>query len=321
MREYGPGHPLVFNHIPKCAGTALRTALIDSLQPSVIAGGIDFSLVGGHGDIRALSSAMRSGFVFSPDDLAADASFVAGHLSPGTTMPRYAGADHITTLRDPRLRVISQWIHGRSLSDFDLRHWGEVGDAFRVGRRPLGEYLRHEMIAPNIDNTITRFLVWPHALLHQTRFIDHRHDEELFAAAVDRLDRFAHVGVIEDTSFMAVLGGWLGRELHENHLNERTVIPRRYRPDMSVELTASTVELLDDRTRIDLRLWTHVASKTLGADPAEVLDASWARAIARYAGTPPSTGRRPVRQTVEALYGLKTRLTSRESKDHSPHGR
>lgn len=319
MREYGPGHPLVFNHIPKCAGTALRAALVDALQPAVMAGGIDLSLVGGH-DVTALTSAVDSVFVLSSDDLAAEASLVAGHLSPGTTMPRYPGADHITTLRDPRLRVISQWIHSRSLSDFDLRHWGEFAEAFRVGRRPLGEYLQQEMIAPNIDNTITRFLVWPHPLLRQTRFIEHRLDEELFAMAKDRLDRFAHVGITEDASFMSNLGGWLGRELHETRLNERTAIPRSRRPDMSAELSPDTVELLDVRTRIDQLLWAHVARKTLHADPARVLSESWEKAMTRYADTPPTTRHRPVRQMVEVLYGLKTRLASR-GKDRSPQGR
>jgi hypothetical protein len=120
---------------------------------------------------------------------------------------------------------------------------------------------------------------------------------------------------------MSSLGSWLGRELHETRLNERAAIPRRRRPDMSVELSPDTVELLDDRTRIDQRLWAHVARKTLDADPSRVLSESWEKAMARYADTPPSTGRRPVRQVVEALYGLKTRLASRETKDRTPHGR
>src|SRR5688572_25724517 len=158
MREYSPGNPLVFCHIPKCAGNSLRAGLIEALQLEHFVRGVDLALLAGYDNLDALSPTARRTFIFSPEDLPADVAFVTGHISPGTTMARFPDADHITSLRNPRLRVVSQWIHSRSLSELDLRHWGGLAEAFRVGQLPFQEYLQHEMIAPNVDNTITRFL-------------------------------------------------------------------------------------------------------------------------------------------------------------------
>ena len=144
MREYSPGHPLVFCHIPKSAGTSLTAALIASLQPERPVVGVDLTLLGGY-ELEGLSAVVQAGIIGSPEDLPADASLVAGHISPGTTMARFPDADHITTLRNPRNRVASQWIHSRALSEFDLRHWGSVGTAFRLGRLPLAEYLQQSI--------------------------------------------------------------------------------------------------------------------------------------------------------------------------------
>ena len=312
MRVYAPGDPLVFCHIPKSAGSSLQAALIKALQPERVAGGVDLALLGGY-DLDGLSAKTRSSFIFSPEELPADATLVTGHLSPGTTMSRFPDADHMTTLRSPRLRVVSQWIHSRALSEFDLRHWGgSAGVAFRAGRQPFLEYLQTEMIAPNVDNTITRFLTWPHPLLQRTTFIAESHDDELLAAAIDRLDRFAHVGVVENPSFLADLGAWLGRELPNSRLNERTSIPRSRRPDLTAEMSPSTIELLDHRTRLDRQIWTHVASKALDVDPDRVLQASWDKSMDRYANLLENPGeRRPVRQAVEAVYEFKARLGSR----------
>jgi hypothetical protein len=311
MREFSPGHPLVFCHIPKSAGTSLTAALVDALQPTRFVGGVDLTLLGGY-ELHGLSAAVRSGIIDSPDDLPDDATLIAGHISPGTTMARFPDADHITTLRNPRNRVASQWIHSRAMSEFDLRHWGSVGTAFRLGWLPFAEYLQQEIIAPNVDNTITRFLAWPHPLLHRSAFIEERHDDELLGFALARLEQFAHVGVVENPSFMAELAAWLGRDLADHRQNERSFIPRKRRPDLDAELSPSTVELLDHRTRLDQQIWAHVAKGSVDQDPKDVLQSSWEKSIARYAGAMDNRGEsRPVRQAVVALYELKARVGSR----------
>ncbi len=172
MRSFSPGSPLVFSHIPKTAGTSLGAALVQVLQPKVsVVSGFDTALFGGYDDIEHISPIFRAGVYLSPEDLPADAELVSAHIAPGTTTVRYPGADHISVLRVPQVRFLSQWLHSRALTEFTLRRWGPTGDAFRAGRLPVRGYLNHPKVAPSVDNTITRFLAWPHPALSRMEFI------------------------------------------------------------------------------------------------------------------------------------------------------
>src|SRR3954453_12018047 len=102
MRHYGPGHPLVFGHIPKTAGTSLTAALQRALMPEAFVRSVDFALIGGDDDVSTVSPAVRATLVLSPQELPTNVTLVAGHLSPATTMARYPHADHITILRAPQ---------------------------------------------------------------------------------------------------------------------------------------------------------------------------------------------------------------------------
>lgn len=309
-REYGPGNPLVFSHIPKTAGTSLRLALEQALEPQVFVQGVDTSLLAGYDDLDAISPAERAALYLGPDELAADATLVAGHIAPATTMARYPGADHITVLRAPHVRSLSQWVHGRALTEFNLRHWGPNAEAFRVAWRPLGEYLQHAMLAPNIDNTITRFLAWPHPALARTEFIAEHDDEALVSAALQRLDTFGYVNLTENPHFQEELGAWLGRDLQPTRANERTTVPKRRRPDMAVELDAPTRELLAHRNRLDTRVWTAIAARVLpDADPDEVLADALRDTLDRYEAmlrqpAQPLT----LRRVVGGAYGVAVKL-------------
>jgi len=312
MRTYGPGNPLVFSHIPKTAGTSLTAALYDALKPAVFVQGMDTSLAGGFDDFEQFSPVARDLMFLTPEELPADATLVAGHIGPHTTMTRYPGADHITFLRNPRSRIISQWMHSRAVTEFDIRHYGTGAENFRVGWKPLAEYLRHPLVATNTDNTIARFLAWPHPLMPANDFIDPAHDEEITAAALARIDAMAHVDVVENPAFVTGLGDWLGYQLSDTRLNERSFIPKRMRPDFAAELAAAE-DVLTQRTRIDDQLWQHVAERVLpGQDLEAVLVQSFERAINRYIdsfkNTPP-TGR-PIRRVVAFGYNTLKRVAA-----------
>jgi hypothetical protein len=312
MREYGPGRPLVFSHIPKTAGTSVRVALEETLHTGPPVLGLDPALFGGYEDPN-MGAAARSVVFLTPEDLPADAHLVAGHISPASTMARYPGADHMTILRAPQVRLLSHFLHGRTLTEIQLRHWGRAGDAFRAAWLPVRAYLDHAMVAPIVDNTITRFLAWPHPLLVQTEFIDPVDDDELLGAALERLDGFAFVDVAEHATFLTDLGDWLGVDLPRVRLNERTSVPVRRRPDLAAELDAPTRELLDHRVRIDVKVWEHVARRTLpGTDLASLLETSVDDAIQRYGvmlREPDDTS--PARRAMERAYELRVRLDPR----------
>lgn len=313
MRSYGPGQPLVFSHIPKTAGTSLRIALQQILQPTVFVQGVDTSLMAGYDDLDSIDPITRASIYLSPEELPADATLVGGHIGPGTTMARYPGADHITILRVPHIRMMSQWLHGRSLTEFDLRHWGTAAAAFRVARRPLHEYLQHRMLAPNVDNTITRFLAFPHPALSRTEFIEEKHDDELVEVALQRLASFQYVNVVENPAFMTELAAWLGHDITTIRANERTSVPRRWRPDLSAELDPKTRELLDYRHRLDTRVWSHVVTSVLpGTDPQQLLEKTIDDAVGRYAQMlQQPAGPLTLRRVVAAVYGVGVGLDPR----------
>jgi hypothetical protein len=313
LRTYEPGRPLVFSHIPKTAGTSLRAALKDTLQPSVFVEGLDGCLFGGYDDVAGMSPEARATMFTSPEELPADAMLVAGHIGPWTTMTRYPGADHITVMRVPQVRVLSQFLHSRSVSEFDIRRWGPAAEAFRVGWLPLAEYLEHPMIAPNTDNTITRFLAWPHPLLKKTEFLDEESDEELLDAAITRLDAFAFANVVENPAFMTELGTWLGCDVPETRLNERRSVPPKRRVDLPTELEGGTRKLLDHRCRLDVKVWEHVARKALPeADLEATREAAIDKALAGYGALIREPYQAPAaRRVVERLYDAKVRLDPR----------
>lgn len=316
MREYGPGHPLVFSHIPKTAGTSLRYVLRQVLEPDVFVDGVDNALFGGYFDAADLRGTIRGTLRIGADELPADATLVAAHIAPGTTMARYPGAEHITFLRAPQVRMLSQWLHTRSLSDYDLRQWGRSAEMFRATRAPLREYLRNPMAAPNVDNTITRYLVWPHPLAPQTDFIDPANDDEVFGAALERLTAFAHVDVVENRSFIEDLGAWLGRELPSARLNDRAAMGLRRRPDLDAELDDDTTQLLRHRMRLDDRLWTHVAQRVLpDTDPAQLLSRTVDGAIERYKTmlAAPAPKLPAAQRAVEGVYRIGAGLTRRRT--------
>jgi len=301
----------VFSHIPKTAGTSLTAALYDALQPEVFVQGMDTSLAGEFDDFEDFSQVARDMMYLTPEELPADATLVAGHIGPHTTMTRYPGADHITFLRNPRSRLLSQWMHGRALTEFDIRHFGSGAEAFRVGWKSLVDYLQHPLVVTNTDNTIARFLAWPHPLMPANGYLDPAHDEEITAAAFARLDAMAHADVVENPAFVAGVAAWLGSELSDTRLNERSFIPKRMRPDFGAELAAAD-DLLAERTRIDERLWRYVAERTLpGQDLDAVLAQSLDKAVGRYVesfrNTPP-TGR-PVRRVAAFGYNTIKRLS------------
>lgn len=306
-----PASVVVFNHIPKSAGTSVRERLQAALNPQKSIYYLDQSLVGGYDDFSQIDDRMRSGFVFDPSELP-DADFVSGHIAPGTTQPRYPGARHVTVLRNPQARVISQWVHGRSVTDLELRHWGP-GYAFRVARWPLARYLDHAMIAPNIDNTIARFLTWPHPALRPDAFIDTADDEALLDAALARLATFTHVDVVENRGFMDDLGASLGVQVVAERLNDRSAYPPVVATDLASELDAATQELLDHRTRLDRRIWEHVARPILpDADLDAILAAGMADSIKRYSALPPAPPRGGLKRRLgERAYRLKSRLDPR----------
>ncbi|HZU80583.1 MAG TPA: hypothetical protein VE991_11755 [Acidimicrobiales bacterium] len=283
------GKPLVFNHIPKTAGTALIAALIEALKPVAPFHGYSRSALGAFATYDKLSPAARRGLVVTPADIPEGADAVFGHIPPSPTRARFESLNQLTVLREPRTRLVSHWLFSRAHTDSMLRGWSGWGDYVRRARLPLAAYLADADVAFISDNLITRFLVWPDERAPMDGFIDPRFDDELFEAAVASLKRFDFVAVTEDGTFTEQLSAWLGRELRLLRVNESPPMPRGLQCDVAAECDAAA-SLIEERSRIDARLWDELARRTyLAHRPGETAterDRAFDDAVRRYETIP-----------------------------------
>jgi hypothetical protein len=310
VREHRPQNPLVFTHIPKTAGTSLREAVVASLRPEVVFNGFGRAALGSFSDIDSLHPSIRRLIALDSADFPADVQFISGHIAPSETRARFPEADHFTVLREPRVRLVSNWLFARAHSDFNLRRWGGLATWMRAARSPLLDYVDNRDVAAHVDNVSLRFLLWPHDLIPSDGFIDPIHDDELFEEAVAMLDTFAYVGIVEDPNYVADLGEWLGRPLSLERLQQVSGLAQPDSPDLAAEVSGGGADLLRWRTRIDARLWSHLAARAFAAaEVDEVRERAYQDAVDRYS----ILVTRPVRESyprriLEGSYSLVTRL-------------
>jgi len=166
-----------------------------------------------------------------------------------------------------------------------VRTWGEWRDAICQARAPLGTFLSIGTIACAIDNVAVRMLLWPDPRIPVDAFINPRHDAPLIEAALERLNQFAFVDVVENPSLRTNLQNWLGRRVTYPRLNETSFMPESLRSPLSHELTPEATHLLEQRSRLDRVLWTSFAERLIGPTLAQALcERSFGENSTRYAG-------------------------------------
>jgi hypothetical protein len=312
--QYEEGRPLVFNHIPKTAGTSLTEALLAALQPDRHTHVLDGVVLGDYDHLATMRRAARTMIVVDPGQLDRNLQFVTGHISPSTTMGRFPEAPHITFLREPRTRILSLWLYSRSRPLRERRYWGRYGERIGMGDRELGDYLDNPGAALGVDNMITRFLLWPHPLIASDDFIHAQHDAVLLEHARTRLAEFAYVGVVEDPDMAARLAGFLGVPLSVPRRKEGSPFSGRDRLDVEGSVDMAS-DLLEHRSRLDRQLWEDVVRRTLpDAVPAELATRTLGGAVARYARL---ASEPPARQKGRLARGLvrRARALRRQSRE------
>lgn len=275
--------PVVFNHIPKTAGTALTNALVAALDAVRIRTGMDPYVLGPFVDLDVLGAAARRLVAAGPEELPEQVDLVAGHFTPTTTRARYPGARDLTVLREPRTRLLSQWLFTRAHTDRELRQWPGYADLIRASRDPLVDYLADPGNAAHTDNLMVRFLTWPHDAAPPDRFISPRDADRLLEAARQTLSGFSHADALEAPGFVPRLSRWLGTEVRLETRNAMPHIPPDLRPDVEAEARGPAADLLIERNVLDTALWTGLLATTeptLASD--QVAERAFSGAIQRY---------------------------------------
>jgi hypothetical protein len=152
--------PLVFMHLPKCAGTSMVSSLLEVTVPDMlIRSGLDPCLFGTFTDFDSLDDQVRQTLFRGKSSESANYEFVSGHVAYSTLKQHFPRARFMTVLRRPASRLLSHFFYWRSLSEDALRPWGSFAERIRLSHGSLSEFLSAREIACQTDNLLTRFLV------------------------------------------------------------------------------------------------------------------------------------------------------------------
>jgi hypothetical protein len=120
-------------------------------------------------------------------------------------------------------------------------------------------------------------------LIPSNDFINERNDESLTYEALARLKQFAYIDVFENPRLEANLQTWLGRPFKHAFRNETTPVPTSLKTPLHMELTPAVLDLLEIRSRLDLKLWTALARQRVSHPEPQVLrERTLMRTIARH---------------------------------------
>ena len=266
-----PQRPLAMMHIPKAAGTSLMHDISTSVKSTLDVRGFDRTLFGAFKDYSSFGEDVKKMIYQEASDMPADAGLIMGHISHHTLRTRYPEAQQITFLREPLVRLLSHWIFWRCHQDEHLTAWGEWANLVKLSRLSLKEFLSDTRVACQTDNMTVRLLLWPGSGIPPDRFIQERSDQQLLAQAFERLNSFSYSDVIENPAFSERLKRWLQIDMSSSRLNETTAVPEHLRLKLERELDRETLELLQQRSRLDLQLWTALAKRRLPGRDIEAL--------------------------------------------------
>ena len=260
--QFDPSRTLAFMHIPKTGGTSFAEAVVNAVQSRSVVRGFDMALLGDFVDVSSLDTNMQQYIYTSPHSVP-DGQFICGHFSLHTIRQRYPGAQVVGLLREPFSRLLSFWLYWRGRPEEEIAAWRAWGDRMKQSYLPLTAFLNSRTVACQTDNIVVRMLLWPHRLIPAADFISPRHDKTLLAEAFVRLAHFSLLDVAENPDLGARLGKWLEVPLLLERRNVTRPIPELLRGSLAEELTPEAFDSMDARSRLDLRLWHHVAQKSV----------------------------------------------------------
>jgi hypothetical protein len=256
------GAPIIFLHIPKCAGQAFRHSLANAVHASSILSFFDHSLFGAFDRFDTIAPELRASIYGAARQIPKAADFVGGHFAVSTARRYYPQANYCTVLREPASRLLSHWLFWRQHSDEDFESWGaHWGDRIRRARRPLVDFLRDPDLACQTDNLVVRMLLWPDPRIPANDFICASQDKALLRDAIATLRRFEFVDFVENPDCVTDVEKWIGAPFRLETVNETRQASAGFQVNLQQELTVEAHALLDERSRLDLVLWREIVER------------------------------------------------------------
>jgi hypothetical protein len=245
-------------HVPKCAGSSVYSALRRSLPPgSLSQKKMDAAMLGPGFSVESLSSRARESVVSTREDVAALANYsvICGHLRM-STLEQLTGAGSIgTVLREPRSRLLSQYLSWRT----ELHEGSPRFQPRDFALRPLDEFLSERSLAHANDNLVCRMVLEPDPRIPSSDFIAGPERAAIASDATAKLASLGFVGVLElgDMVWQG-LSDLFGVALAPDQRN--VTGGQGMRPEtgpLSGPFTAHTIEVLAARTGLDALVYQH----------------------------------------------------------------
>ncbi|MFZ9627778.1 MAG: hypothetical protein ACO3C1_00340 [Ilumatobacteraceae bacterium] len=255
-----------FLHIPKAAGTSIRTAMVraygtDNLSPFVF----DEVLFGDFSAWHTVADRLAA-LILHPGQHLTDADrsmrAVAGHLSYRSITSLVDAADVFTVLREPRSRVLSHQLFWSVMPEFVAEEYGEY-QVHRTAFDGLKRFLADPAAAHQSDNLHVRMLA--DLDIDPTRPLSAHERDDAASAALATLGRLGCTTFVESPSFwrdIATFVGLEGDEIRENITGSGNVPTPFGGPQFDHE----TIEMLDERTAADSIVYRRVVAAALGLD-------------------------------------------------------
>jgi hypothetical protein len=284
--------PLAFMHIPKTSGVAMADGLREVLPSTTIIGGFDRRHFGAFRSFETMSPGLRDQ-IYETFPPAKGIDFISGHVAFSTLVKSRPSARFMTVLREPRSRILSLWMFWRSTAQETLTAMGGFRRVLDLSHKPLAEFLNHPDAAHQTDNVAVRMLLWPHPLIADDGFIDNTSDERLVSEATARLKAFDFADVIENPRLENNMRAFLMRPFAYRRANENPTPSSTPQTPLEQELTSEALRLLEERSRLDRKLWLALAEERIaGADLTTLSDDTFRRTVTRYTAlTGPSVKR------------------------------
>lgn len=118
----------------------------------------------------------------------------------------------------------------------------------------LWRFCADPIAACQTDNCATRMLLWPNPVIPTTGFIKNEDDDLVLKAALEKLDALGFVGLYEDPNLDDRFSKFIGRPFMRSVVNE-TAGSATPPPRLSDVANQRTREILNQRSRLDLKLW------------------------------------------------------------------